>query len=272
MPELPEVETLKRALTPLVLNKRLLELNFLRKNLRFPIPSSKLHKGLLNQKISAITRKGKYILIHAPDGSLLVHLGMSGRVTQAPSMKPMEKHTHALFKFEPNIYLHYIDPRRFGCLLWVPKGNGHPLLDGLGPDPIDQEITAQEMKAAAKNCSTVSIKNFLMNAKRIAGIGNIYACEALFAARIYPKKPARKINVAQWTILLSVLRDILQKSIVAGGTTLRDFHSTDGSQGYYKFKLAVYGKENKPCPICNEPIKRIVQSARSTFYCKVCQK
>ena len=98
MPELPEVETLKRALTPLVLNKRLLELNFLRKNLRFPIPSSELHKGLLNQKISAITRKGKYILIHAPDGSLLVHLGMSGRVTQAPSMKPMEKHTHALFK------------------------------------------------------------------------------------------------------------------------------------------------------------------------------
>jgi formamidopyrimidine-DNA glycosylase len=197
---------------------------------------------------------------------------MSGRVTQAPSMKPMEKHTHALFKFEPNIYLHYIDPRRFGCLLWIPKGNGHPLLDGLGPDPIDQEITAQEMKMAAKNCSTVSIKNFLMDAKRIAGIGNIYACEALFAARIYPKKPARKINVAQWTILLSVLREILQKSIVAGGTTLRDFHSTDGSQGYYKFKLAVYGKENKPCPICNEPIKRIVQSARSTFYCKVCQK
>ena len=272
MPELPEVETLKRALTPLVLNKRLLELNFLRKNLRFPIPSSKLCKGLLNQKISAITRKGKYILIHAPDGSLLVHLGMSGRVTQAPSMKPMEKHTHALFKFEPNTYLHYIDPRRFGCLLWIPKGNGHPLLDGLGPDPIDQEITAQEMKTAAKNCSSVSIKNFLMDAKRIAGIGNIYACEALFAARIYPKKPARKINSTQWTILLSVLRDILKKSIVAGGTTLRDFHSTDGSQGYYKFKLAVYGKENKSCPVCTEPIKRIIQSARSTFYCKVCQK
>ena len=272
MPELPEVETLKRALTPLVLNKRLLELNFLRKNLRFPIPSSKLCKGLLNQKISAITRKGKYILIHAPDGSLLVHLGMSGRVTQAPSMKPMEKHTHALFKFEPNIYLHYIDPRRFGCLLWVPKENGHPLLDGLGPDPIDQEITAQEMRTAAKNCSTVSIKNFLMDAKRIAGIGNIYACEALFAAKIYPKKPARKINSTQWTILLSVLRDILKKSIVAGGTTLRDFHSTDGSQGYYKFKLAVYGKENKSCPVCTEPIKRIVQSARSTFYCKACQK
>ncbi len=272
MPELPEVETLKRALTPLVLNKRLLELNFLRKNLRFPIPSSELHKGLLNQKILAITRKGKYILIHAPDGSLLVHLGMSGRVTQAPSMKPMEKHTHALFKFEPNTYLHYIDPRRFGCLLWIPKGNGHPLLDGLGPDPIDQEITAQEMKTAAKNCSSVSIKNFLMDAKRIAGIGNIYACEALFAARIYPKKPARKIKSTQWTILLSVLRDILKKSIVAGGTTLRDFHSTDGSQGYYKFKLAVYGKENKSCPVCTEPIKRIVQSARSTFYCKVCQK
>ena len=272
MPELPEVETLKRALGSLVLNKRLLELNFLRKNLRFPIPSSKIRKGLLNQAISQLTRKGKYILIHVPGGALLIHLGMSGRVTQASSMTPIEKHTHAVFKFESNIFLHYIDPRRFGCLLWIAKGSGHPLLSGLGPDPLDQEITANEMKSAAQNCSKASIKNFLMDAKRIAGVGNIYACETLFAARVYPKKPARKISSAQWTLILSVLRAILKKSIVAGGTTLRDFYSTDGSQGYYKFNLAVYDKENKPCIVCAQPIKRIVQSARSTFYCKLCQK
>ena len=135
MPELPEVETLKRALAPFVLNRRLLKLRFLRKDLRFPIPSSQLRRGLLNKTISKLTRKGKYILMHVPDGALLIHLGMSGRVTQASSMKSMEKHTHAVFKFEPDTYLHYIDPRRFGCLLWVPKGHRHPLLDGLGPDP-----------------------------------------------------------------------------------------------------------------------------------------
>ena len=272
MPELPEVETLKRALSPLVLNKRLLELKLLRKDLRFPIPSSKLREGLLNQTVCKLTRKGKYILMHVPDGALLIHLGMSGRVLQASSMKPVEKHTHAVFKFEPNAYLHYVDPRRFGCLLWVPKGYGHPLLDGLGPDPLDQEITANEMKAVAKKCRKASIKNFLMDAKRIAGVGNIYACETLFAAKVSPKKAARKVNSKQWTLILSALRDILKKSIAAGGTTIRDFHSTDGSQGYYKFSLAVYGKENKPCLVCAEPIKRIVQSARSTFYCETCQK
>ena len=272
MPELPEVETLKRALTPLVLNKRLLELNFLRKDLRFPIPASKIRKGLLNRTISKLIRKGKYILIHVADGSLLVHLGMSGRIIQASSLTPIEKHTHAVFKFEANVFLHYIDPRRFGCLLWIEKGGEHPLLSGLGPDPLGQEITAKEMKSAAQNCSKSSIKNFLMNAKRIAGVGNIYACETLFAARVYPKKPARKISSTQWTLILLVLRDILQKSIAAGGTTLRDFYSTDGSQGYYKLNLAVYGKENKPCVVCAQPIKRIVQSARSTFYCKSCQK
>mgnify|MGYP000072954787 FL=1 len=111
-----------------------------------------------------------------------------------------------------------------------------------------------------------------MNAKRIAGVGNIYACEALFAAKVSPKKPARKINSTEWTLILSALREILQKSIAAGGTTLRDFHNTDGSQGYYKFSLAVYGKENEPCLVCTQPIKRIIQSARSTFYCKACQK
>ena len=272
MPELPEVETLKRALSPLVLNKRLLELRLLRKDLRFPIPSSKLREGLLNQTVCKLTRKGKYILMHVPDGALLIHLGMSGRFTQETSMKLIEKHTHAVFKFDPDVYLHYVDPRRFGCLLWVPNGQGHPLLNGIGPDPLGKEITAVKMKLLAKKCKKISIKNFLMDSKRIAGVGNIYACETLFAAKISPKKSARKINSSQWTLILSTLRDILKKSIAAGGTTLRDFYSTDGNQGYYKFSLAVYGKENDPCLVCTQPIKRIIQSARSTFYCKACQK
>jgi formamidopyrimidine-DNA glycosylase len=272
MPELPEVETLKRALSPLILNKRLLELRFLRKDLRFPIPSSQLRKGLLNQTVSKLTREGKYILVHTPEGALLLHLGMSGRVTQSSSIKPVEKHTHAIFQFEQETYLHYIDPRRFGCLLWIPKGHGHPLLDGLGPDPLGTEITAKRMKLVARNCSKASIKSFLMDAKRIAGVGNIYACESLFAAGIHPQRPARLISTRQWELLLSSLRKILEKSIAAGGTTLRDFHSIDGSQGYYKLSLAVYGKENLLCPVCSTPVKRFMQSARSTFFCKTCQK
>jgi formamidopyrimidine-DNA glycosylase len=145
-------------------------------------------------------------------------------------------------------------------------------LNKIGPDPLGKAITADEMKLLAKNCKKISIKNFLMDSKRIAGVGNIYACETLFAAKISPKKPARRINSSQWTLLLSTLRDILQRSIAAGGTTLRDFYSTDGNQGYYKFSLAVYGKENEPCIVCTQPIKRITQSARSTFYCKECQR
>jgi formamidopyrimidine-DNA glycosylase len=128
------------------------------------------------------------------------------------------------------------------------------------------------MKFCAKNSRTASIKTFLMDARRIAGVGNIYACESLFAAGIHPQRPARLITSPQWDRLLSCLHNILEKSIAAGGTTLRSFHSTDGSQGYYKLSLAVYGRENLPCPKCKAPVKRITQSARSTFFCKICQK
>ena len=272
MPELPEVETLKRALTPLISNKRLLELRFLRRDLRFPIPATKIRKSLLGKTVFKLTRKGKYILVHSSEGSLVLHLGMSGRFTQNSSIEPVEKHTHAIFKFEPSTYLHYVDPRRFGCLLWIPKGQGHPLLDRLGPDPMGRDVTGKEMKFCAKNSRTASIKTFLMDARRIAGVGYIYACESLFAAGIHPLRPARLITSPQWDRLLSCLHNIFEKSIAAGGTTLRNFHSTDGSQGYYKLSLAVYGRENLPCPKCKAPIKRITQSARSTFFCKICQK
>ena len=272
MPELPEVETLKRALEPLVQNHRLLDLRFLRKDLRFPIPREELRRGLLHQTTSRLTRHGKYLLLHVPDGALLIHLGMSGRFTQHPSMKVVEKHTHAVFRFEPDTFLHFIDPRRFGCLLWVPKGQGHPLLDKLGPDALDTETTPKKMKEMAANCFKASVKTFLMDAHRLAGIGNIYACEALFRAGIHPKYPVRCMSSSQWKKLLSSLRKILKQSIASGGTTLRDFHSTDGSQGYYKLNLAVYGRENLPCPICTSLIKRLTQSGRSTFFCKNCQK
>lgn len=271
MPELPEVETLRQALLPLVLNKTLIDLKFLRPDLRFPIPTKTLRREMVGEAIQNVTRLGKYLLLHNANGAMLWHLGMSGRVVQRPTMQPAEKHTHAVFQFGPTTFLHFIDPRRFGSILWVPKDEGHPLLDHLGPDPFSEEATPELFKERARTCKG-PIKGFLMNASRIAGIGNIYACEALFEARIHPKKPANKLSRPQWHKLLTEVRQVLRKSISAGGTTLRDFFTTDGTPGYFALELSVYGKEGQPCPACGNPISRAVHTARSTFFCKKCQK
>jgi formamidopyrimidine-DNA glycosylase len=271
MPELPEVETLRNALIPLVRNQTLVDLKFLRADLRFPIPRQQLQKEMTGLAVHDVTRTGKYLLLHNDKGAMLLHLGMSGRVTQKPSIKAEEKHTHAIFHFAPDTYLHFIDPRRFGCILWVPKDEGHPLLDHLGPDPFSEVATGELFKQRARTCKG-PIKGFLMNATRIAGIGNIYACEALFEAGIHPKKPANKLSRPQWEKLLSEVRKVLRKSIDAGGTTLRDFFNADGNPGYFALDLAVYGKEGEPCPRCKNPITRTVHTARSTFFCKTCQK
>ena len=271
MPELPEVETLRRALLPLVKNKTLKEIKFFRKDIRFPIPTKILHERLTGKSISDISRRGKYLLLHAPTGAMILHLGMSGRVVQHPSMQPVEKHTHAVFHFEPDTFLHFIDPRRFGCILWAPKNEGHPLLDHLGPDPLDEATTGKVLKAMARN-SKAPVKSFIMNSKRLTGVGNIYACESLFQGRISPSRQAGKITLREWEKFMIGLKDILNNSIAAGGTTLRDFFTTDNTPGYYAVNLSVYGKENQPCPKCRAPILRITQTGRSTFYCKVCQK
>ena len=191
MPELPEVETLRNALIPLVQNQTLIELKFLRADLRFPIPREQLQKAMTGLMIHQITRTGKYLLLHNDPGAMLWHLGMSGRVVQRASMQPEEKHTHAIFHFAPDTFLHFIDPRRFGCILWIPKNQGHPLLDHLGPDPFSDTATSELFKNRARTCKG-PIKGFLMNATRIAGIGNIYACEALFEAGIHPMKSGKQ--------------------------------------------------------------------------------
>ena len=271
MPELPEVETLRRALLPLVVNKTCTALKFYRKDIRFPIPQATLRKQMVNQVVSQIQRIGKYLLWQVPDGAMLLHLGMSGRVILKPAMSPREKHTHAVFKFGSETFLHFVDPRRFGCILWVPQNGEHPLLDKLGPDPFSPEASAKAMKSLAKNCKS-PIKTFIMDARRITGVGNIYACESLFLADINPKRRAGRITLAEWDRLLSSVRSTLENSINAGGTTLRDFFDPSGTAGYYAVKLSVYGKEGEPCPKCKAPISRLIHSGRSTFFCKFCQK
>ncbi|MFQ5450839.1 MAG: bifunctional DNA-formamidopyrimidine glycosylase/DNA-(apurinic or apyrimidinic site) lyase [Nitrospinaceae bacterium] len=271
MPELPEIETLKRALLPLVKNKTLIDSRFFREDIRFPIPCRILKRELTRKKITGVTRKGKYLLLHSHNGAMIWHLGMSGRIIQYGSMDPVEKHTHAVFHFEGDTFLHFIDPRRFGCILWAPKDEGHPLLNHLGPDPLEAAATAKVLKTRARNCKA-PIKSFLMDARRLAGIGNIYACESLFAAPIHPRRPAGKLTLADWERLISALRRTLNNSIASGGTTLRDFFNTDQSPGYYALQLSVYGRENQPCPQCGAAIVRVTHSGRSTFFCKVCQK
>ena len=270
MPELPEVETLRRALLPLVVNKTCTALKFYRKDIRFPIPQTTLLNQFSNQVVSQIQRNGKYLLLQVPNGAMLWHLGMSGHVSLQNSMTPIEKHTHAIFKFESETCLHFVDPRRFGCILWVPQNGKHRLLDNLGPDPFSPDANARTMKSKAKNCRS-PIKTFIMDAKRITGIGNIYACESLYHSGINPKRKAGRITLAEWDRLLSNVRTTLENSILAGGTTLRDFFDPHGAKGYYAVKLSVYGKEGEPCPKCKSPIARMIHSGRSTFFCKTCQ-
>ena len=271
MPELPEVETLKRALTPLIVGKTVDRAVFTRPDLRFPIPTETLERELSGKRLRGISRQGKYLLLEVDSGAMLWHLGMSGRVTGRDTPAPQEKHTHAVFCFRPELYLHFVDPRRFGAILWVPKGEGHTLLDSLGPDPLAPSTTGQTLYDQARHCRG-PVKNFLMNARRLAGVGNIYACETLFEAGISPRRGAHRLSLKTWDRLLACLRKTLEKSIAAGGTTLRDFYSADGTPGYFAIDLAVYGRENAPCPACKTPVARIVQSGRSTFFCKTCQK
>jgi formamidopyrimidine-DNA glycosylase len=270
MPELPEVETLRRALLPLVVNKTCTDLKFYRKDIRFPIPQTTLRKQFAHQVVSQIQRNGKYLLLQVPNGAMLWHLGMSGHVSLQNSMTPVEKHTHAIFRFDSKTCLHFVDPRRFGCILWVPENGKHRLLDNMGPDPFSSSLNAQAMKTLAKNCRS-PIKTFIMDARRITGIGNIYACESLYLAGINPKRKAGRVTLKQWERLLSSVRTTLENSIAAGGTTLRDFFDPSGSAGYYAVQLSVYGKEGEPCQKCKTPISRMVHSGRSTFFCKTCQ-
>ncbi|MBT5029258.1 MAG: bifunctional DNA-formamidopyrimidine glycosylase/DNA-(apurinic or apyrimidinic site) lyase [Nitrospina sp.] len=271
MPELPEVETLRRALLPLVVNKTCTGLSFYRKDIRFPIPQDTLQEHFSQQVVHEIQRLGKYLLLKVPHGAMLLHLGMSGRVILNNSMAIQEKHTHAIFQFGAKTCLHFVDPRRFGCILWVPQNGEHPLLDKMGPDPFSPEANAQALKIRARKCKS-PIKTFIMDARRITGIGNIYACESLFQAGINPQRQAGRITLAEWDRLLSCVRSTLENSISAGGTTLRDFFDPNGSAGYYAVKLSVYGKEGQPCQKCKTPLSRRLHSGRSTFFCKSCQK
>lgn len=270
MPELPEVETTRRGLEPRVVGRRIREVVVRNPKLRWPVPRD-LAARLEGEEVLAVRRRGKYLLFDTRKGHLLVHLGMSGRLTVVPEDRPAKPHDHVDLRLETREALRLNDPRRFGAMLWIRgPAEEHALLSGLGLEPFDPAFTGEALHERARG-RRVAVKPFLMNSRVVTGVGNIYASEALFRAGIHPLRPAGRISLARWRTLASAVRRTLSAALDHGGTTLRDFVSADGVRGGYQARCAVYGREGKPCPKCRRPVRALRQGQRSTFYCPGCQ-
>lgn len=278
MPELPEVEMVCRGLRSLFKGSpRIDRFEFLREDLRFPIPISKI-KRLEGEKILGVHRRSKYLLWETKKGFLLSHLGMTGSWRVAP---PGEERTHDhLYVYlkkgtSSTMRLAYKDPRRFGILDYVepivPGGiPSHVLLDHLGPEPFQEGFHPAYLREKIKS-RTSPIKNILMDASVVVGVGNIYASEILFRSGVHPRRKGIKITQKDSEELVRRTREVLQEAIDSGGSSIRDYVNANGAEGSYQMKFLVYGKEKKPCPVCGNLIQKIVQSGRSTFFCSHCQ-
>jgi formamidopyrimidine-DNA glycosylase len=269
VPELPEVETTKRGLEPLILNRRILSAHIYKKKLRWEIPSH-LIETLKQKTIHNISRRAKYLLIELSDGQLVIHLGMSGSMSVAPSSEPLKKHHHFELKLDNFTSIRFHDPRRFGSILWQDNDNQLKLLSDLGPEPLSYDFNDEVLYFASIGRSK-NIKSFIMDSKVVVGVGNIYASESLFLAGISPKRVSGKTSKSRYETLTKSIKKILTDAINNGGTTLNDFSNVDGSPGYFAQILSVYDRDGMPCMRCNGKIKRIIQNQRATYYCPQCQ-
>lgn len=270
MPELPEVETTRRGIEPHVRGRTIRLLEVREPRLRWPIPDA-LPAALPGRRIEAVNRRGKYLLLNAGDGTLIVHLGMSGALRFHPLAPPPGRHDHYDLYFEHGGCLRFTDPRRFGSLHFSTAPLEHPLLASLGPEPLDEAFSADYLAAMCRG-RRVAIKAHLMNARVVVGVGNIYANEALFRAGIHPLRAAGRISRARLGALVEAVRDVLSDAIERGGTTLRDFVGGDGQPGYFQLDLDVYGREGEPCRRCAGPVRAVVLGQRATYYCPACQR
>src|SRR5512140_1625418 len=271
MPELPEVETTRRGLLPHLVGHTISDVVVRNPNLRWPVPGD-LRRRLRGEKVLGVRRRGKYLLFDFPKGHLLIHLGMSGRLSLIDDDVPARRHDHFDLRFGAHRALRLTDPRRFGAVLWLPDpAEGHALLSGLGLEPLEKGFTGAALRERARG-RRVAVKQFLMNSRIVTGVGNIYANEALFAAGIHPSRSAGRISAERWNRLADAVRATLERAIEAGGTTLRDFAAADGQLGHFQLQCAVYGRERKPCPRCGGKIRAVRQGQRSTFFCPRCQR
>jgi formamidopyrimidine-DNA glycosylase len=240
-------------------------------NLRWPVPGD-LSGRVEGEEVLDIRRRGKYLLIDFRRGHLLVHLGMSGRLSLVADDAPPNRHDHIDLQLEGHQALRLTDPRRFGAMLWIPEAaEGHQLLASLGLEPFAPEFTGAALRERAKG-RRVAVKQFLMNGRIVVGVGNIYASEALWHAKIHPLRSVARISPEAWNRLAAAVRQTLKRAISAGGSTLRDFAGIDGRAGRYQQRHDVYGREGKPCRRCGAKIRAIRQGQRSTFFCPKCQK
>ena len=270
MPELPEVETTRRGLAPHLTGKRIARAVIRNGNLRWEIPPT-LVSLLPGQEIRSLSRRGKYLLLHCDKGWLILHLGMSGSLRVLPSNTPPEKHDHFDLVMDNGTLMRLRDPRRFGAVLWIENDVlHHPLLAKLGVEPLTDDLSATWLYQQTRTRSA-SIKQVLMDSHLVVGIGNIYANEALFRARISPKTAANRISLARYATLVAAIKETLDLAIAAGGSSLRDFVGAEGNPGYFQQHYLVYGRAGEKCRKCGENIRQIRQGQRSTFYCPQCQ-
>ncbi len=282
MPELPEVETVRKGLTAVLVGARLTRVEARRPDLRFPLPEGFVQR-LTGARVESLTRRGKYMLAGLDRATtLLVHLGMTGRFEidgrsglADTAQATAAKHAHIVLETDRGARITFFDARRFGFMDLIEDGElaTHPRLANLGPEPLDGQFDTAHLKLAFAG-RRQSAKTLLLDQRVVAGLGNIYVCEALHRARISPVKPAAAVRPRQLQALVPAIQAVLGEAIDKGGSTLRDFAAADGSLGYFQHSFAVYGREHEPCPTlgCQGVIRRIVQGGRSTFYCPVCQR
>ena len=277
MPELPEVEVTRLGIAPHLQGRVISAVKVLDGRLRWPVPST-LTKILPGQKVHAIERRGKYLLIELDIGHLLIHLGMTGTLRVLPSSDLLKLHDRVTVEFgKLSLRLH--DPRKFGAVLWHPRTKGpiekNVLLQKLGVEPFSTEFAGElgaEILYRASRKRTVAVKQFLLAGQAVVGVGNIYCSESLFEAGIHPAKAAGKLTRPQCVHLAEAVRLILKKAIAAGGSSLKDFVNSDGDPGHFMVQTKVYDRKDEPCKVCKTPIKQIVQGQRSTYFCPTCQK
>lgn len=269
MPELPEVETSRRGIAPHIEDQTVVNVVIRERRLRWPI-SRTVDKKLPGATVTSVGRRAKYLLVNTTCGTAILHLGMSGHVCIVDAGTPAGIHDHVDVEFSSGKALRLTDPRRFGSLHWSDKPLQHKLLRSLGPEPLGDNFSGDYLWRRSRG-RRVSVKQFIMNAQIVVGVGNIYASEALFLSGIHPKRAAGRISKQRYEELADAIRDVLSRAIRAGGTTLRDFYGGDGEAGYFQQKLDVYDREDEPCRKCDTPITAIVQGQRSTYYCKHCQ-
>jgi len=278
MPELPEVETVRRGLLPVMEGYRFTRVQLNRPDLRFPFADGFINR-VQGTTLTRLTRRAKFLQAELSSGErLFMHLGMSGRFTIDQNVQGTfvhthttnPKHDHVIFEMSSGARVTFNDPRRFGFMELV--GAGQPYrLDNLGPEPMGNEFNAPDLRGRLKGKKS-KIKAALLDQRIVAGLGNIYVCEALYRAGISPKRAAGRLTIAETENLVSHVKAVIAEAINAGGSSLRDFAHTDGDLGYFQHSFDVYGREGEDCAVCTSPIKRIVQSGRSSFYCGTCQR